>query len=142
LAAVRARIFSFLSALARYDAAGAMDALSEGLGDAGIPVPVAAPANASGSASPWTEDRLRKALEEYRSEHGMYRLDPEGRAARHTSVDKGGEEGGGIWRVGQMLQDHDGHNDWSARFEVDLAASRQAGAAAVRLAGFGPAADP
>jgi superfamily II RNA helicase len=132
-AAIRARVFSFLAGLARLDFAGALEALEEGAAETG---PGGKPA-ASAGMDAWTEDRLRRALEGYRAGHGMFRLDPEGRAARHTLVDPGGA-GAGAWRVSQMLQDGEGLNDWAAVFAVDLAASRSAGAPVLRLEAFGP----
>ncbi len=167
LAAVRGRVFTFLSSLARSDYAGALEALSEGApeateargytqvtpsGSTAPPRPAdslrAAPA-APPPGGAWTEDRLRATLEAYRPDHGMFRLDPEGRAARHTLVDKAASEGSEpaaskgsdatAWTVTQMLQDHEGHNDWAAVFRVDLAASRQSGIPIVELAGFGNA---
>jgi hypothetical protein len=141
-AAIRARIFSFLASLARYDFAGAFEALSEGLGDsgaAGSPGAAGRAALEAGGDGPWNEDRLRKALEEYKADHGAYRLDPEGRAMRHTVTDPDpeGNGAGRFWRISQMLQDHEGHNDGKAVFEADLAASRSAGAPVVRLVSFG-----
>jgi hypothetical protein len=141
-AAIRARIFSFLASLARYDFAGAFEALSEGLGDsgtAGAPGAAGRAALEAGGDGPWNEDRLRKALEEYKADHGAYRLDPEGRAMRHTvtDADPEGNGAGRFWRINQMLQDHEGHNDGKAVFEADLAASRSAGAPVVRLVSFG-----
>ncbi|MEO6094876.1 MAG: DUF3516 domain-containing protein [Fibrobacteria bacterium] len=153
-AAVRARIFSFLSSLARYDFPGAFEALTEGLGEgntvAGTHTAAASQgALAGGPGALWAEDRLRQALEEYRTDHGPFRLDPEGRAARHTVVEKGlgaaGPIGDGAasvggtpesWRVTQLLQDHEGHNDWKAEFAVDLAASRASGIPVVCLTAF------
>ncbi|MDB5104128.1 MAG: box helicase domain protein [Fibrobacteres bacterium] len=143
-AAIRARVFSFLASLARYDFPGAFEALTEGLGDAGAAGQTAVAAAAAqaraalagGEDAPWTEERLRKALEDYRAEHGPFRLDPEGRAPRHTVVEKDPER---EWRVSQYLQDHDGHNDWKASFAVDLDASRLSGAPVLRLTGFTPA---
>ena len=129
-ASIRARIFAFLASLSRLDCAGALEALSEGAPETG-------PAPAAGMSA-WNEHRLREALEAYRAEHGMFRLDPEGRAARHTLVDEAIDPGG-IRRVTQMLQDGADLNDWSAVFAVDLAASRSAGAPILRLEGFGPA---
>ena len=137
-AAIRARVFSFLSALARYDIAGAFEALAEGSGDAGSAsaagTAALAAALAGAEGAPWTEDRLRKALEDYRTDHGMFRLDAEGRSPRHTRVETGEA---GIWRVEQMLQDHEGHNDGKAGFEVDLAASKAAAAPVLKLTAFG-----
>jgi superfamily II RNA helicase len=126
-AAIRARIFSFLSSLARLDFAGALEALSEGAPETARPAGAAA----------WNETALRKALDEYRQGHGMFRLDPEGRAARHTLVDAGGP-GAESWRVIQRLQDGADRNDWAATFAVDLADSRAAGAPILNLEGFGP----
>jgi hypothetical protein len=124
-AAVRARIFGFLSGLARLDYAGALEALSEG-----------APETASARPGAWTPEALRRALEDYRAERGMFRLDPEGRAARHTRVEPRAAEG--IWFVAQALQDSEGRGDWNAEFEADLSASRAAGVPILRLARFGP----
>src|SRR5205823_1431830 len=63
----------------------------------------------------------------------------EGRAEagnlRHTHVEV--DSGGASWRVQQMLIDSEGHNDWVAEAEVDLASSRQGGAAVVRLSRLG-----
>ncbi len=148
-ASIRARVFSFLASLARYDVAGAFEALAEGLGEAGPAgqgsggpgwdaqnaAALAMAALAGGEGAPWSEERLRKALEEYRGDHGMYRLDPEGRSFQHTVIDMTNTPG--AWRVEQMLQDHEGHNDGKAVFEADLAASRAAGAPVLRLIGFG-----
>ena len=147
-ASTRARIFSFLSGLARLDYEGALEALSEGAPETGVPEtgvpetsgPETGVAEATGLAKrakgpAWTADLLGKALENYRAEHGMFRLDPEGRAARHTRVDAGN---GGFWRVSQALQDAEGRNDWAAVFGVDLAASRIAGVPLLRLESFGP----
>ncbi|MDQ3002029.1 MAG: DUF3516 domain-containing protein [Fibrobacterota bacterium] len=145
-AAIRARVFSFLASLARYDYAGAFEALSEGLGDAGTgSVLAGSGATAAraalevGGEGLWNEDRLRKALEEYRADHGMFRLDPEGRASRHTVVEADPEANGAgrFWRISQMLQDNEGHNDGKVVFEADLAASRTAGAPVLMLVGFG-----
>jgi superfamily II RNA helicase len=134
-AAIRARALSFLSSLARLDYEGALEALSEGAPETPSPARDAASPGAD-ARSPWTADTLRKALEAYRADHGMYRLDPEGRAARHTRVDE--NAGDGLWRVTQVLQDGEGRNDWAVSFGVDLTVSRMAGAPILRLDGFGP----
>jgi superfamily II RNA helicase len=140
-ASIRARILSFLSGLARLDYAGALESLSEGAPESGAPAAGAgAPGAGSGVAKtaglPWTADSLRKALETYRAEHGMFRLDPEGRSARHTRVDT--SAGPGYWDVSQALQDAEGRNDWMVVFGVDLSASRNAGAPILKLESFGP----
>ena len=68
----------------------------------------------------------------YFDARGQCRLDPEGRAAKHTHwVDT--EVGAGEWTVAQMLVDSEGHNDWEAVFTVSLAESRAENRAVVRL---------
>jgi hypothetical protein len=144
-AAIRVRIFSFLSGLARLDYEGALEALSEGAPEAGGPeqgesepsgVDATGPVRqTTGTVPAWTADALGKALDSYRAEHGMFRLDPEGRAARHTQIDAGD---GRFWRLSQALQDAEGRNDWAAGFGVDLMASRKAGVPLLRLESFGP----
>jgi len=70
-----------------------------------------------------------------RTDHGAFRLDPEGRNARHTYVLPAEDKL--TWRVQQMLVDPEENNDWVAEFEVDLAASRSAGAPVLRLQRLG-----
>ena len=79
---------------------------------------------------------MKSALDAYRVEHGTLRFDPEARNLRHTHVSESGD--GAAWRVEQMLVDPDMHNDWVAEFEVDLSASRQRQAPALRLVRIGP----
>ncbi len=141
LASVRVRVFSFLSSLWRSEYTGALDSLAEGLEDAGGAVAVH-PAGGLVDAEglPWTEDRLRDRMAEYRPSHGMFRLDPEGRALRHTLVEKSDPSGvshGKTWTLKQILQDSEGHNDWTVDFEVDLEASRAVGIPVLRLLRIG-----
>jgi len=86
------------------------------------------PADAEGQA--WTADRLKALAEAYRMDHRGPRLDSEGRNLRHTYVLPD-------WRVQQMLVDEAGDNDWVAEFQVDLEASRKAGAPVMSLARLG-----
>ena len=74
--------------------------------------------------------------EAFRAEHGSLRFDPEGRNIRHTSITP--SEDGRTWRVQQMLVDTEGHNDWVAEFDVDLAASRETQEPAITVRGVGP----
>ena len=76
------------------------------------------------------------SFDQFRVEHGGLRLDPEARNIRHTYVSPAEDER--TWRVQQMLIDAEGHNDWVAEFEVDLAASREAREPVVALARIGP----
>ncbi|MBX3751560.1 MAG: DUF3516 domain-containing protein, partial [Opitutaceae bacterium] len=63
---------------------------------------------------------------------GRCRLDPEGRAAKHTHWVET-EAGAGEWTVAQVLVDREGLNDWEAVFTVPLAESRAENRAVVRL---------
>ena len=74
--------------------------------------------------------------EAFRAGHGAIRFDPEGRNIRHTSISSSAD--GLTWHVQQMLVDTEGHNDWVAEFDVDLAASREAPEPALALCGIGP----
>jgi hypothetical protein len=110
-AAIRNEIFSFLRAATSGDFESAL-------------------AGVKAFASPeddeaWTAERLRLALNAYLVDHAHLRLDPEARNIRHTYVTP--SEDKRSWRVQQMLVDPAELNDWVAEFEVDLAASREAG---------------
>ena len=122
-AAIRTSIFTFLRAWAIDDQAAALDALD---------VPPAGHADAGA----WTPERLRQVLEDYRVEHSLVRLDPEARNLRHTHVDR--LDGQRTWRVQQVLVDPELQNDWMAAFDVDVAASREANRAVLRLREIGP----
>jgi hypothetical protein len=126
-AAVRNRVFTFLRALLVQDFEQAVAALA-GPDAGGLPA-------VDGDLEPWTPDRLKALLEEYRVDHGEFRLDPEGRNLRHTYVRPAAD--GRSWRVQQMLVDPDGHNDWVAEFEADLEASRAAAAPVLKLLRLG-----
>ncbi|MBI4663917.1 MAG: DUF3516 domain-containing protein [Verrucomicrobia bacterium] len=117
---IRNRIFTFLRGLVNGDCEQALAAFSS-LQD---------PDGAS-----WTTERLRQALEAYHREHQRICLDPDARNARHTYVIP--SEDKRSWRVQQMLVDPEGHNDWVAEFEVDLAQSRQAGEPVLKLRRIG-----
>jgi len=91
---------------------------------------------ADNDGEPWTTARLRAAREAHRAEHAGLRLDPEARNLRHTTVAVAEDKAS--WRVEQMLIDTAGLNDWVAAMEVDLAASRQAGAPVIRVLRVGP----
>jgi len=121
-AAIRTRIFTFLRAWVIGDHLAALDVLDSPTAETG--------------AAPWTADRLRAALADYRVEHERVRLDPEARNVRHTHVDPSDDER--TWRVQQVLVDPEMHNDWMAEFEVDLAASREANQPVLRLRAIGP----
>jgi len=122
-ALVRTCIFTFLRAWAIGDGTAALASLDLDVDDAGGP-------------DPWTTERLKKLLDEYRVEHPHLRFDPEARNLRHTHVTVAGD--GRSWLVQQVLVDPEEHNDWVATFEVDLAASREESRPAMRLQDLGP----
>ncbi|MBE35094.1 MAG: DEAD/DEAH box helicase [Opitutaceae bacterium] len=109
---VRAEIFLWLQGVARWEAHGAM-------------------------AVPLDNDIDRETEESYRSfdpyfeERGRFRLDPEGRAAKHTHWDQTTKSD--EWNVAQMLVDVEAQNDWEALFTVSLKDSSEENRAIVRF---------
>jgi hypothetical protein len=115
-AAIRNRIFTFLRGLVIGDfeqAIAHMDSAQDADGET------------------WTTERLGQAMDGYLADHEQVLLTPEARNVRHTYVVP--SEDKKTWRVQQMLVDPEGHNDWVAEFEVDLARSRQQGEPVLRL---------
>ena len=125
--AIRARIFSFLASLARGMYTDALESFCDDQSEAPILL--------DPQGVRWSDMRLRDEYALYTQEHGKFRLDAEGRATRHTIIDKKDQEG--FWTVQQLLQDYQDINDAFIEFTVDLAASRVAGTAVVSLRGFG-----
>jgi hypothetical protein len=91
--------------------------------------------------------RLEKIFLGYGAARGRFRLDPEGRSAKHTYfANADGEalgEGGGSaavaeWAVAQVLVDGEALNDWEARFSVSLVESRAQARAVVRFVEASP----
>lgn len=119
-ASIRNRIFTFLRGLVIGDFETAIAALDSA-------------ADADGQR--WTPDRLAQALDAYHAEHERICLDPNARNTRHTYVTP--SEDKKTWRVQQMLVDPDGHNDWVAEFEVDLAESTKSGGPVLKLRWLG-----
>ena len=64
--------------------------------------------------------RLEREFGAYFEARGRFRLDPEGRAVKHTHI----AEDGDAWEIAQVLADLAEANDWEARFTVSLAQSR------------------
>ncbi len=81
--------------------------------------------------------RIEKQFTPYFEIHTRFRLDPEGRAAKHTYVSEDGgqtaEDSGRKWAVAQVLVDVDEQNDWEARFIVSLEKSRAENRAALEF---------
>jgi hypothetical protein len=118
-AAIRNRVFGFLRALVSGDFESALLVANE----------------LSSDEEAWTEERLRRALEDYHVEHERVRLDPTARNVQHTYVTP--SEDKTKWSVQQMLVDPAEMNDWVAEFEVDLGISREAGEVRMRLKRLG-----
>jgi len=111
---VRTAVFGFLQDVAARDWEAAAERL-----------------NAAGEAR-----QIEEAFERYFEAHGRFRLDPEGRAAKHTHWDEAAstEE----WQLAQVLVDADELNDWEARFVISLSESRAKNSAVVRFVGVEP----
>jgi hypothetical protein len=120
-ALVRARLLPFIRALSQEDFEDALAALDS---------PV------SPEGTPWTPASLKASIEPFYGDHERIRLDPEARNAKHTHVVV--SEDKATWKVQQVLIDPEEHNDWMVEFEVNLPASRAAGAPVVRLTRLGP----
>ena len=80
--------------------------------------------------------RIAAAFAGYFDARGRFRLDPEGRAAKHTHWEENRDAG--EWSVAQVLVDPAEHNDWEARVAVSLAQSRAENRAVVRFEGVAP----
>jgi len=80
--------------------------------------------------------RIEDAFAAFFRERERFRLDPEGRAAKHTHWDEAG--GATEWTVAQVLVDVAGQNDREARFTVLLPESRAESRAVVRFEAVGP----
>jgi hypothetical protein len=67
----------------------------------------------------------------YFDARGRFRLDPEGRAAKHTYFDDDGVS------IAQVLADADEQNDWESRFTLDREATRRESRVVLRFNGVG-----
>jgi hypothetical protein len=125
---VRTAIFGFLQEVMARDWESAVSRLATG---------EATVAGDNDLMSPEAK-RLEKVFAVYFEARGRFRLDPEGRAAKHTyfadaQAGDVGEAGGAGWVVAQVLVDGESLNDWEARFTVSRAESRAQGRAVVRF---------
>jgi superfamily II RNA helicase len=100
-----------LAALRRYDELGELDA------EAG-----------------WDTDAWADALEPYFAEYGEIGTGSDSRGPAMLII----EEQRDRWTVRQILDDPAGDRDWGIAAEIDLDASDELGAAAVRVTGVGP----
>ncbi len=141
-AMIRSRIFIFMAALAREDFEAALDSLSEGIDDEWLNGERLKSTNGlditdenKSEVIVWSASKLYDCYTHYRQEHSLFRLDPEGRALRHTLVEAQPDRNS--LRVIQLLQDEESFNDWVLEFEIDLKASRELGLPLIRLIKFG-----
>ena len=74
-------------------------------------------------------------MDAYLAEHEQLLLTPEARNLRHTYVTRSDDKK--TWRVQQMLVDPEGHHDWVAEFEVDVARSGDTGEPVMHLRRIG-----
>jgi superfamily II RNA helicase len=100
-----------LAALRRWDELGELD------GEAG-----------------WTADRWADAIEDYFDEYDEIGTGPAARGPALLHIDAGPQ----VWTVRQVFDDPAGDHDWGIDATVDLAASDEAGAAAVTVTAVGP----
>ncbi|GAA4608803.1 superfamily II RNA helicase [Actinoplanes octamycinicus] len=100
-----------LAALGRYDELGELD------GESG-----------------WTAERWRKAIDEYFDEYDELGTGPAARGPAFLHIDAGPA----VWTVRQVFEDPEGDHDWGIDATVDLAASDEAGSAAITILAVGP----
>jgi hypothetical protein len=135
-ALVRARIFSFISALIKRDFEAALEVVNPdnpaSLVEEGA---IAGNITSDTAGSSWTPERLQQILETYLLDHGTICLDPDARNIRHTYVTPLADKK--LWQVQQMLVDPDKTNDWVLEFEVDLVESKESGEPRISLKKFG-----
>jgi hypothetical protein len=132
-AAIRNRVFTFLRGLVIGDFEAALASLGE---DHPLtPALSLSEGERENGTQSWTVERLQQAMKAYLVDHQQLLLTPEARNLRHTYVTPSADNK--TWRVQQMLVDPEGHNDWVAEFEVNLAASRAAAEPVLRLRRLG-----
>ncbi len=79
--------------------------------------------------------RIEKLFQSYFDARLRFRLDPEGRSAKHTHwLDTAGDE----WRIAQVLADPADQNDWETTFTLSIPASRAENRPILRFVGVGP----
>jgi len=124
---VRTTIFGFLQDVAARDWESAASRLATGeAGGAAEGAPLSPEAR-----------RIEAAYRVYFDARGRFRLDPEGRSAKHTHWSEDAP-GSPEWQVAQVLVDPADQNDWEARFTVSIAASRAENRAVLRFAAAAP----
>ncbi|MEU8658293.1 DUF3516 domain-containing protein, partial [Actinoplanes philippinensis] len=100
-----------LAALRRWDLLGEMDA-----------------------ESGWTSERWQKAIQDYFEEYDTLGTGPAARGPALLHIEQGATQ----WTVRQVFEDPEGDHDWGIDATVDLAASDEAGTAAITVTAVGP----
>jgi superfamily II RNA helicase len=125
---VRTAIFGFLQEVAARDWESAASRLATG----------EAVAEGDGLMSAEAK-RVEKAFAAYFDARGRFRLDPEGRAGKHTHFAEERDAADTLqWTVAQVLVDAEDINDWEVKFTVSLTESREQNRAVVRFESAGP----
>jgi superfamily II RNA helicase len=83
------------------------------------------------AASGWDADAWQDAMEGYFEEHDSLGTGPDARGPALLMIEREPD----VWKVRQIFDDPAGDHDWGISAEVDLAASDEAGFAAVRVTG-------
>jgi len=112
---VRTAVLGFLQDVAARDWEAAASRVETSL-------PTVAGAIDAGHSALSEARRIEKEFAAYFEARGRFRLDPEGRSAKHTHWTEDREIG--EVQVAQILADLEEQNDWEARFTVSLAESR------------------
>ncbi|MFW2387762.1 MAG: DEAD/DEAH box helicase [Polyangiales bacterium] len=81
----------------------------------------------------WTPERLAETLAPYWSEYETIGIGPDARSSAQVQIERGAD----VWKLRQILLDPDEHRGWQLQFEVDLEASREAGAPVLLLTSIG-----
>jgi superfamily II RNA helicase len=128
---VRTAIFGFLQDVAARDWESATSRLATGeAGTAADNAPLSPEAK-----------RIEAAFTPYFEARTRFRLDPEGRSAKHTHWSEDSSPGSAEWHIAQVLIDADELNDWEARFIVSIPESRTANRAVLKFASVFPIGD-
>lgn len=126
---VRTAVFGFLQDVAARDWESAASRLATG---------EAGGAHAENVPASPEARRIETAFAPYFDAHGRFRLDPEGRSAKHTHWSNDDTPGAAEWPLAQVLIDFEEHNDWEVRFLVSLTDSRAQNRAVVRFESVSP----
>ncbi|GGN63081.1 DEAD/DEAH box helicase [Actinoplanes lobatus] len=82
----------------------------------------------------WTSERWQQAIQEYYEEYDELGTGPAARGPAFLHI----EQGPAVWTVRQVFEDPEGDHDWGIDATVDLAASDEAGTAAITVTAVGP----